>query len=347
MFEVTGTAQLASWKLGSLPPTEQVRSDLWSIPLPIPDSPLRYTSAYALASVDGVTLIDTGWDSDVAWQALCDGLASFGASVMDVRGALITHLHFDHIGLARRLREVTGAWIGLHSADRDELVCPEFRDPPLARSTDVEWLVSAGSSREEALHLCSDVSRFVRRQSIAVPDRIIEDGQDLGVPGWSLRAIHTPGHTPGHLCFYDERTCTLFAGDHILPRITPNVGGVRPSSGDSLGAFLESLEVLIGLNVQEVLPAHEWRFRGLKERVSQLRDHHSKRLSEIFSSISRAPGSTLWEIASNTSWSRPWDQCIGRMRIAAVTETMAHVSRLVNGGSIVPKDGAVPRYDAV
>jgi glyoxylase-like metal-dependent hydrolase (beta-lactamase superfamily II) len=345
-IEVTGVVQRESWLARVVPPVEQLRADLWSIPVPMPESPLRYVSVYVLANDSSLTLIDAGWDSDESWAALCDGLSGIGASITNVAGVLVTHQHFDHIGLARRVREASGAWIGLHPADRDAILRPEFRQPEVAAPADMAWLVRLGASREEAVRLRGDPSQFDPRGTIAVPDRLIEDGEMVGVPGWSLRAVHTPGHTPGHLCFADEKTRLLFAGDHVLPRISPNISADRREDVDALGDFLQSLDKVAACDIDEVLPAHEWRFRGLTARVAQLQDHHERRLTELLKAITEQPGSVPWELAGQLAWSRPWDQYDGFMRIAAVAETMAHIVHLLRRGLVTATNGAVPRYTA-
>ena len=71
---VTGTAQHAAWRDRVLPPVEQVRAGLWSIPTPFPDSPLRYVLAYLVETRGGLALVDTGWPSDAAWDGLVDGV---------------------------------------------------------------------------------------------------------------------------------------------------------------------------------------------------------------------------------------------------------------------------------
>src|ERR1700676_2569316 len=101
-----------------MPPVEEVRPGLWSIPVPIPDNPLRYVLVYALElGGGGVALVDAGWNTEEAWSALSDGLASAGGSMSDVQAVMVTHIHPDHYGLAGRVREASGAWIGLHPAD--------------------------------------------------------------------------------------------------------------------------------------------------------------------------------------------------------------------------------------
>ena len=68
--DVTGTRQLEAWRQRVMPPVEQLAGDLWSIPVPIPNNPLRYVSSYAFAAGAGLVLLDTGWDADESWQAL-------------------------------------------------------------------------------------------------------------------------------------------------------------------------------------------------------------------------------------------------------------------------------------
>jgi len=70
------------------------------------------------------------------------------------------------------------------------------------------------------------------------PDVLIEDGTKPDVPGWDLVAIWTPGHSPGHLCFHEERYQLMLSGDHVLPRITPNIPFHPQAGADPLGDFL-------------------------------------------------------------------------------------------------------------
>ena len=79
-MRVTGTAQREAWLARTAPPVEQVRPDLWSVPVPIPDSPLRYTLTYLIAAGGGLVVVDPGWHCELAWQALAEGLKAAGAS---------------------------------------------------------------------------------------------------------------------------------------------------------------------------------------------------------------------------------------------------------------------------
>src|SRR5207247_9405016 len=103
--------------LSPLPPVERVRPGLWSIPVPIPNNPLRYVFVYAFETDSGPFIVDAGWNTDDAFATLSEGISHTGADISDVRGVLVTHIHPDHYGLAGRVRDASGAWVALHPAD--------------------------------------------------------------------------------------------------------------------------------------------------------------------------------------------------------------------------------------
>jgi len=321
---VTGTLQKAAWDRKILPPVEEVRPGLWSIPVPIPDNPLRYVLVYALElRGGGVALVDAGWNTDEAWTALNDGLAAAGGSITDVRAVMVTHIHPDHYGLAGRVREASGGWIGLHRADAvmlesrygdtDQLVAAMFR------------LLAASGVPEEKLPDLALASMVLKSMvTMAVPDVFFEDGENIDLAGWPLRTIWTPGHSPGHVCFYSEDRKLLISGDHVLPRITPNISVHTQQPSNPLGDYLESLLKLQNLGAEEVLPAHEYRFSDLQSRIEEIIAHHADRLEEIEQVIVDNPGVTAWEITLKLHWSRPWDEIQPFMQRSANGETLAH-----------------------
>ena len=342
MVEVTGTAQKAAWSERVLPPVELVRPGLWSIPVPMPDSPLRYVLVYAIELPAGVAIVDAGWPTEESWQALVAGLAHTGNAITDVRAVLVTHAHADHHGLAGRVREASGAWIGMHPLDAATLK----RRHDLQAIVDLgqAWVRARGGSADDVADTVSDVEGLRTLHQLADPDRLIEDGDRPLGAGRGLRAVWTPGHTPGHLCFYDEDHEVLLSGDHVLPRISPNIS-LHPGQGDDpLGDFLASLDVTGALEANEVLPAHEYRFAGLQDRVAQLHAHHAARLAEVETILAAAPGATTWEVATRLTWSRPWSALQGYIKQSAVGETLAHLVRLERLGRIARLPGAIDRW---
>jgi glyoxylase-like metal-dependent hydrolase (beta-lactamase superfamily II) len=331
-----------------MPPVEQLAADLWSIPVPIPRNPLRYVSSYVFASGGGLVLLDCGWDADEAWEALVAGLSSIGGGPGDVHGVLVSHMHYDHCGLAGRLRAASGAWIAMHPADNAVLSSQALREPEAGVELEAAFLRSLGATAQEAAAAVGPAAAYASLGQIALPDRELNDGDLAEVPGWRLRAVHTPGHTPGHLCFIDEPSRRFFGGDHILPRITPNISvftsDLTTGEHQPLSEYLASLAKVRDLPVSEVLPAHEWRFRGLAERVDGIAEHHERRLAELLAAMDANPDATPWFLAGQLTWSRSWDQYSGRMRISAVTETAAHVLELVRRGLASSSGGDVPGY---
>ncbi|MEV4258993.1 MBL fold metallo-hydrolase, partial [Spirillospora sp. NPDC049652] len=139
--------------------------------MPIPGNPLAYTLVYVLESRRGPVLVDAGWEHEDAWNALTDGLASFGLDVADVLGVVVTHHHPDHAGLAGRVREASGAWIAMHRADAG--IVRAFRamvEEDSGRAWIADSLRRAGAD-------AADLAAHPRRRHIdppAQPDRELE-----------------------------------------------------------------------------------------------------------------------------------------------------------------------------
>jgi glyoxylase-like metal-dependent hydrolase (beta-lactamase superfamily II) len=309
-----------------LPPVERVRPGLWSIPVPIPNNPLRYVLVYAFESDQGPYLVDAGWNTDDAWNTLVDGLAEAGFAASDVQGVMVTHIHPDHYGLAGRIREASGAWVALHPADA-ELITARYDQPDDLLEKMGAMLRRDGAPPQE-IDTLRNASMPVRGWVYAAtPDILIEDGDRPRVPGWDLTAIWTPGHSPGHLCFYEGKNRLMLSGDHVLPRITPNISFHPQAGPDPLGDFLSSLDKVAAYDTAGVLPAHEHRFDDLGARVTELKGHHQARFDEVVAAI-RDGETTAWQIAGRMTWSRPWAEIQGWMRRAAVGETLAHLQYL-------------------
>jgi glyoxylase-like metal-dependent hydrolase (beta-lactamase superfamily II) len=342
-IDISGVLQKQAWDDDVLPPVESLGQGLWSVPVPMPQSSLRYVLVYLLERPDGVTMIDAGWDTEEAWAALNAGLGKAGYEIGDVKSVLVTHIHPDHYGLAGRVRESSGAWIALHPADA-EILPQRYVQMDGLLTTMRTHLLESGVPLDE-IDTMRGASMPVRGfVNAALPDVLLEDGDRPDVPGWELTAIWTPGHSPGHLCFYDEGRRVLLSGDHILPRITPNISFHPQQTGNPLADFLDALDKLIGLQVDEVLPAHEYRFRDLAARIVQLRNHHEHRLDEVCAVLKREPGATSWDIATQLTWSRPWSEIQFWTQRAALGETLAHLIVLETRGTVRRSPGTPQRW---
>jgi glyoxylase-like metal-dependent hydrolase (beta-lactamase superfamily II) len=251
------------------------------------------------------------------------------------------------MGLARRLRERSGAWIAMHEADthtRDTYVSHE------------DFRTASNEALRKRGGLAADFEAAAAQQGPApdefgefavIPDRFLVHGERPLGSGTGLVNVHTPGHTPGHVCFFDSERNVLLTGDHILPRITPNISHAPRQTGDILGEYLDSLRGMTGIAAEEVLPAHEYRFIGLAGRIHGLLSHHQERLAEVMAAIKAEPGCTTVSVAEALHWSRPWEQMLGMQRRFAIGEAYSHLVHLEAAGYVTNKGTDVDAWHAL
>lgn len=322
-----------------IPAVERVDSGIWSIPVPIPDNPLGYTLVYLLESSRGPVLVDAGWDEPASRTALTEGLVAAGTQLADVYGVLVTHHHFDHYGLVEFVRESSDAWVALHTADAD-VVRANIRTAGDGgqRRAWIAGLLTAAGAPQQAIDTLPE--RFDADRVPVLPDRELVDGQLADVPGWQVRAVHTPGHTPGHTCFHLDQHRRLLSGDHLLPGITPHIAlYAADTDADPLGDFFASLDRLTDLDVDEALPAHQYRFAEPKARAVEIAAHHEQRLREVEDALRRDGPSTLWTVASSMTWNRQWHELGLFAQRMAVAEAAAHLRYLTRRGRVTATTG--------
>lgn len=123
---------------------------------------------------------------------------------------------------------------------------------------------------------------FPRLMHTPVPTVRLHEADTISLAGREWVAIHTPGHTEDHLCLFDPSEGVMLSGDHVLPTITPHVGGLSPLA-DPLDAFMQSLDKVAsyGDDVSVVLPAHGHPFKDLTGRVESIKQHHIERLDQL------------------------------------------------------------------
>lgn len=329
---------------------------VWSLRVPIPDNPLGHTLVHVLDTDRGPVLVDTGWDDPASWSELTSGLGALGLSVQEIHGVVITHHHPDHHGLSGRVREESGAWIAMHAADTAVVRRTREAEPGTWLDYMTQKLTAVGAPEEHVAPLraarAAGRMRTLPGLRSAVPDREIVPGELLDLAGRRLRAIWTPGHTPGHVCLHlEERHPAglpghgrLFSGDHLLPGISPHIGLYEnPGEAhetDPLGDYLDSLERIGRLGVAEVLPAHQYAFADAAGRVDELLTHHEERLTGLLALL--AAPLTPWQLAERMEWNRPWAEIPHGSRNIAVSEAEAHVRRLVKLGRAEAVTGTDP-----
>jgi glyoxylase-like metal-dependent hydrolase (beta-lactamase superfamily II) len=254
---------------------ELIEPGLWRIPLPMPSGP-PFVNIYLVRSEDGWILVDTGFGVPGIFDELADGFAYVGVVPADLRQILLTHVHPDHGGNAPRLSAMSGAPIRLHTADAELL---KWILRPGSAERMGERLLDAGA---EPAKVAETVEACTRLFSLfpPLPDALpLRDGESIPTALGPLEVIHTPGHSPGHVCFYLRERGVLLSGDTVLEGIFPNVG--IADGHDCFGEFLATLDRLQTLPEPRILPAHGLPFGGLDAWCVRTRADALKRLRRV------------------------------------------------------------------
>lgn len=326
---ITGTAQREAWQHRVHPPVEQVAPGVTSVPVVFPGNPMRYTLSYVLLDGDECVVVDPGFDSDEGHSQLLAALARLDVGPAEISGIVATHFHTDHLGMAARLARGSGAWIALGRQERRHISA--FQDAHEESALDCERMRTWGVPEARVAEAAMSAAGLRDMRRLADPDRRLGDGDTLAAAGRSWRIMETPGHTPGHICLWDDDGELVLSGDHVLPRISPNVSLEIRGDTDPLRHNIESLQRIAGNDHYEVCPAHEYRFRGVGHRARVLEEHIAERSREVLEVLGSG-ASTVHEVARQLTWSRGWDSLGALQFRLALSETAAHIRYLATSG---------------
>ena len=336
---------------------EEVAPDVLRLQLPANFTGLGHVNMYTLVDERGIAVVDPGLPGKEYWNWIPRRLQAAGFSVSDIHTVVITHSHPDHFGGAGRLAEEADADIVTHAVfrlpweDEPDLAVlaspdnPDAEEEPghhghpatdrsAARTTSwrrprwnrpTPWgTKNVKPPMRQRLRITS-LRWFQRRYFLLpVPTRRMLEGEVIRLARRDWFAVHTPGHTPDHLCLWDPAERVMISGDHVLPSITPHINGMGAGQ-DPLDEFVKSLDRVAAYDAQVVLPAHGVPFHDLTGRVEAIKSHHVKRLEQV-AEISKALGpASVEEFSHELFPRRHW----GMM---AESETFAHLEHMVLEG---------------
>jgi glyoxylase-like metal-dependent hydrolase (beta-lactamase superfamily II) len=309
----------------------EVAVGVYRIPLPLPNDGLRAVNVYAVIDGDGLVLIDSGWAIPQARELLGSALEILGCSVADIRRFLITHVHRDHYTEAIVVRREAATRVSLGIGERPSLEAIQTPGrPPLEPQLRHLRLLGAASLVDQ---LVVGLGRHpdLDHSDWESPDDWLEPGPITLASGRSLDVVETPGHTRGHVVFHDASAGLLFAGDHVLPTITPSIGFEQVLSPNPLGDFLGSLARVRQMPDARLLPAHGPVTASVHARIDELVDHHGQRLDDTAAAV-EAGADTAFEVAGRLRWTRR-ARTLSELdlfnQMLAVSETGAHLALLV------------------
>jgi glyoxylase-like metal-dependent hydrolase (beta-lactamase superfamily II) len=258
------------------------------IPTPFPVGPIN---VYLIVD-DPITLVDTGPKTDEAIPALRDQLRKIGFKTEDIRQIILTHTHEDHCGLAGLLQRESGAKVYVHEWEYENI-----REHGRTR-INPDLLKRAGVP-QEYLDRMATRYQLIHHFSEAVEDvETYRDEQEFVFASGALRAIHTPGHTPGSCCLLRESNRLMLTGDTILKTITPNpvlnADPIDPKRRfPSLGEYLVSLSRIRALAPTLLKTSHGDDVTDYEEHFHRLVRHIHERLAQVISLVPKQ-GITAW-----------------------------------------------------
>ena len=326
------------------PKVEDLGGGVHRIPLPLPIDGLKAVNVYAITDPGGVDLIDAGMAMVAARERLTEGLRLLGYGLGDIRNFLVTHIHIDHYSLAVELRKEFRSLISLGEDERANIIATR----EMLNGTGVHRVFGVENLRRlGAADLIGNLRTLERRGPMFAdwddPDRWVADGTDLDLRTRTLRAVHTPGHTRGHLVYHDSTSGIMFAGDHVLPHITPSIGFEPAGNRMALRDYLGSLARTLSLPDARLYPAHGPVTGSTHERVNELLAHHDLRLSEIHQAV-LAGHASPYEVAKAIKWTRS-QRLFAELdlfaQIQAVNETAAHLEVLLVRGQVTRETSPV------
>ena len=317
--------------------------EIYRIFVDLPQNPLRLLNVYVIRSQGANLVIDTGFNRPECEQALWSGIRELGLDLSKT-ALFLTHLHTDHTGLVWSFVEQQVP-VYMSRIDYTLMQYPKNGNRPGA-AIETRFRKEDFPPEELARQETENQARHYAPRP-GFPVIPVDDGQTIPVGGVEVRAVHTPGHTPGHMVLYLPEQLLLFSGDHVLFDITPNIG-VWGWEDRSLETYIASLKTVDALPVQATFPAHRETGADLHGRILELIDHHGWRLNEIYEAVKAHPGATAYELAGRITWSArglSWAQFPPHQKWFALSETLSHLDYLTSRDQIVRvEEGDFLRY---
>jgi glyoxylase-like metal-dependent hydrolase (beta-lactamase superfamily II) len=267
------------------------------LPTPFPVGPV--TVYVATAPTEGLTLIDTGPQTDEAWTALESALDPLDCSLSDLERIVVTHAHADHFGLAANLAAASGAqvlthpWnlpaLGDYHADRDRRIA--FYAGMLRQAAVPEEIMRAVGRATRS------VDRYARPVAV---DRTVDEGDTVRLAGRDWQVLHTPGHAAGLICLYEPASRTLLSSDHLLADISSNPVVEPPPPGHterlrSLALYTKSLQRVAAMEIDRALPSHGPVIQDVAGLVRQRLAFHQRRMARVLDAL-RSGARTTWDV---------------------------------------------------
>lgn len=316
---------------------QEVITGIYRIRLPLPFA-LNHVNCYLLEDDGGWALVDTGLHRPeiyAGWQA---AFAQIGIDRPRIRRIFVTHMHPDHIGLAGRLQQETGAPVFISPREWEVAEAAWVHDEQQEQALPA-YLRRVGAPPDVGAIVINQ-QRKLQQMTQPTPTDVafLNPGETLSIGGRRFEVIHAPGHADGQILLYSASDRLILCGDQVLQSITPNIGLWPSTQPNPLKRYMESLQALMKLDVALALPGHHDVIIDWQGRLYELLRHHEERLAATYAAASH--GVTALEasyIIFNFDHFSPHE-----IRFA-IAEALAHLEYLAEAGRLerIEKDGFV------
>jgi glyoxylase-like metal-dependent hydrolase (beta-lactamase superfamily II) len=286
-------------------------------------------NTYLIRDTNGYTLIDTGWDVPQSIESMESQLSTAGIHFSTIKRVILTHCHSDHLGMMARFKQLNNASIYMHKNELDLMKVRYNKEQDYWPRTDL-FLRSHGIPESELKPWDSGSTNPV----LVPPDILLEGGEEIRVGNYLLKVINTPGHTPGHISLYEPSQKLLFSGDVLLPTIVTNAAGHIQHMINPLRQYLNSLKTLREMDIDRILPGHEYVFSGHRRRIDEIVEHYRQKYEavKLVFENTRQP-LTAYEVAKRLPWTprlrtMTWDHLGGVDKRFAALQTIAILEEL-------------------
>jgi glyoxylase-like metal-dependent hydrolase (beta-lactamase superfamily II) len=309
----------------------RVAEDIYQVRIPLPYL-LNHVYCYLLRGDDGWTVVDTGLNHPEAQEIWKSVFTALNIQPSDIRRIVLTHMHPDHFGMAGWFQEISGAPVMISQRDYDAAqimwIHRGGRDHILAA-----FFVQCGTRPEDA-QIITDATEATAKMTAPYPQRFefLEPDTTMTFGGRDFQVIAAPGHCDGQLIFYHEADKLLLSGDHVLMKITPNIGLWPHIDPAPLARYLASLNTLRDLDVQVALPGHKSLITDWRGRIGELLAHHDHRLALMRDA---AKGATVYDVSRAIF---DFDRLTVHELRFALAETLAHLEYLRETGVLARED---------
>ncbi len=304
------------------------------IPVPLPIKSLGYVNVYLLRTSEGPVLVDPGMHYAPSLLALFKSLRDRGVKPSKIAYAAATHFHVDHLTAAAVLHKALGIPVYMPKGDLEHVLGYPGGVEGFIKDT-LRLFTSHGMPKSEAELIVKYHPALRAADAYEVLAEVAEPirpGDRL--PGTEFSAINAPGHTPGHLVYYDGRV--LIAGDSILPGITPHIT-LHHEDTNPLADYLDTLKRIEALNALTAYPGHRDPIQAPSARARELIEHHKERLREVLEVVKVKGKVAAYEVAKKVRWRvkyTSWEEYPPPERFFAMGETLAHLRLLEVQGAV-------------